>query len=119
MNITVLELLMLLGVPSIITLIVAAVYNRIAAKRQSHADGDELTKKALQALLRNELRKQYVQFINQGWVDMDDKSNFSNMYDIYHGLGKNGVMDQMSEQVINLPTQPLEPVLYKRRKEDQ
>ena len=118
MEFTIVELLMVLGVPSIITLITLGVFNKISDKRKSHIDTDILMKKALQALLRNELREQYVRFINQGWVDIDDKSNFSNMYDIYHSLGKNGVMDEMCKQVLELSTQPPITEEYKRRKTD-
>lgn len=118
MDLTIYELLILVGLPSIITLIFQAVWTKLADKRQAGKEDDQITKKALQALLRNELRTQYVQFINQGWVDIDDKSNFSNMYDIYHALGKNGVMDEMCRQVLELPTQPPKPSEYRRRKED-
>lgn len=94
------------------------VLNKLFDKRSNNKTDAEITKKALQALLRNELRAQYVEFINQGWVDIDDKSNFSNMYDIYHALGKNGVMDEMCKQVLELSTQPPKTEEYRRRKTD-
>ena len=36
----------------------------------------------------------------------DVKDNFDNLYQQYHALGKNGVMDSFHEEVMELPTTP-------------
>lgn len=100
------DLLILAGVPSIITILFQTLLNKRSEKKKKTRDNEVLINKALQALLRDKLRDHYVKYINQGWVDIDDKSNFSNMYDIYHSLGKNGVIDGMCKQVMELPTMP-------------
>lgn len=116
MQVTWYMLLMLIGIPSIITVIVQKGIDKWITKRQKNLTDEALNKKANQALLRDRLRALYKEYMNQGWVDIDDKSNYSNMYDIYHSLGKNGVMDEMCKQVLKLPTKP--PTEFKRRKSD-
>jgi hypothetical protein len=119
MGLTFYDLLILAGVPSLITLFIQFIFNKVNDRRKESKEADEVTKKALQALLRDRLRAHYVDYMNRGWVDIDDKSNFSNMYDIYHSLGKNGVIDEMCKQVLELPTKPLNPTEYKRRSTDK
>lgn len=108
--------LMLIGIPSTVSALVLLGINSYVEKRKKDLTDEALNKKANQALLRDRLRTLYKEYINQGWVDIDDKSNYSNMYDIYHALGKNGVMDEMCKQVLKLPTKP--PKEYRRRSTD-
>lgn len=60
----------------------------------------------VQAMLRDKLRYQGKKYITQGWVSLDEKEDWEFMYQQYHGLGKNGVMDDIRERVFNLPTEP-------------
>ena len=60
-----------------------------------------IEKKTLQALTRNELLKEYKKFKKEG-LDIDDKANFENLYNCYHNLGKNGVMDNIYSEVMSM-----------------
>lgn len=71
----------------------------------------ETTDKALQALLRNELYEIYDYWMVRKYAPTDVKENFENLYQRYHALGKNGVMDGKREAFMQLPD-------IKKRKED-
>ena len=45
----------------------------------------------------------YRHYEQKGYADYDDKKNMENMYSAYHGLGENGVMDDMQEKFKQLP----------------
>lgn len=100
------EWLCVFGVPSIIFFIFQFIWNRLATKYSKSKVTDETLRLGVQALLRNELMHSYKVFIAQGWIDIYDKQNFDNMYQRYHNLGKNGVMDSMHDEIMALPTTP-------------
>lgn len=83
-----------IGFPSLLALFVYLV-------KRTHA----LTA-GVQAMLRDRLRYLGKKYVTQGWVSMEDKEDWENMYQQYHGLGKNGVMDGLRERVLNLQTEP-------------
>lgn len=64
----------------------------------------ELLKQGTQALLRNQLYETSDRFNNKGYATVEEKNNFENMYKKYHNLGKNGVMDNLYEEVLDMPT---------------
>ena len=60
----------------------------------------------VQAVLRDRLRYLYKTYKKAGYADLDDKDDWENMYQQYHTLGKNGVMDATREKLLALPTEP-------------
>lgn len=60
----------------------------------------------IQAVLRDRLRYLYKEYEKRGWVDLDDREDWINMYNQYHTLGKNGVMDDVKNKLLALPTCP-------------
>ena len=62
----------------------------------------------VQALLRDRLLQGYKHYFKKGWADNNDRENMENIYQQYHGLGKNGVMDDMREKFRALPLFPPE-----------
>lgn len=62
----------------------------------------ESLKHGLQALLRDRMITLYNEAKKTGHVSLEDKSNFDNLYNNYHALGLNGVMDQIHEEYINM-----------------
>jgi hypothetical protein len=54
-------------------------------------------------LLRDRLLQGYRQYEEKGYADYDDRSKMENIYKAYHGLGKNGVMDEMRASFLSLP----------------
>lgn len=65
---------------------------------------DELKslKHGLQALLRDRMLSLYYQARTEGHATIESKSNFENLYQNYHGLGLNGVMDQIYEEYMDM-----------------
>jgi len=102
-TITTVELLMLIGIPAFSSFIFQLIFNKITGKFKKGRDDDATIKKGLQALLRDRLRSNYSCYKEQGSIDMADKENYDNLYQSYHTLGKNGVMDDMHEQIMDLP----------------
>ena len=115
-NINWYDILILVGVPSIITVVFQTIWMRIMKKQDSrfqkkndeiekrNADG-VLIKNGIQALLRHELLSDYEKFNRNGYCQTDDKATFEHMYECYHSLGKNGVMDDIYKKVISMPTE--------------
>ena len=70
-----------------------------------------LNKKGLQAVLRDRLYTLYKYVtedrcegdINKAYSTTEEKQNFENMYQNYHSLGVNGVMDTIYEHFMELP----------------
>ena len=56
-----------------------------------------------QAILRDRLLQGYRYFKERGWMTYQEKENMLNMYDMYHQLGANGVMDGIIEEIKNIP----------------
>ena len=63
----------------------------------------------LRAILRDRLLQGYKFYRSQGWADENDRSNLENVYQQYHALGANGVMDNLRQRFLDLPPDPPEP----------
>lgn len=63
-------------------------------------------KLGVQALLRASLISDYNKYMELGYAPIYIKENFENVALQYHNLGQNGVMNQMCEDFLKLPTQP-------------
>lgn len=63
----------------------------------------------LQAVLKDLLKIRYLEWIHKGYAPMDARDDLERMYQAYHNLGANGVMDNLREQFLSLPE-------YKRKK---
>lgn len=57
----------------------------------------------LQASLRNDLYQLYNSCSRKGFADIQDREDFENIYQQYHQLGANGVMDNIRKKFLNLP----------------
>lgn len=57
----------------------------------------------LQAVLKDLLKIRYLEWIRKGYAPMDARDDLERMYQAYHGLGANGVMDSLREQFLTLP----------------
>ena len=66
-------------------------------------------RRGIQALLRDRLLQGYKYYRAQGWADEDDRANLENIYVQYHNLGANGVMDNLHDRFLALPTDPPGP----------
>lgn len=86
------QILCLIGVPSLAT-IVGWLYKKLNAVRLG-----------VQALLRSQMISDYNQWNDKGYAPIYAKENFENCWKQYHALGVNGVMDDIHEKFLDLPT---------------
>lgn len=64
-----------------------------------------LMKRAMQKDIRRSLRQDAQLYRNRGYASHQEKTEFDELYWVYHNLGKNGVVDRDHEDVMNLPEQ--------------
>ena len=57
----------------------------------------------IQALLRDRLYQTYLHYEDKGYAPLYARENFENMYNQYHALGANGVMDDIRDKFLELP----------------
>lgn len=57
----------------------------------------------LQAVLKDLLKIRYLEWIRKGYAPMDARDDLEKMYQAYHQLGANGVMDSLRAQFLQLP----------------
>ena len=108
------QLLSLMGVGTLCSLLVTFIFNAITnnAKarkkkeeelRQGIAQDNVILKTALQALLRDRLIALYAEWAAKGYAPYEVRMNFENIYEQYHQLGVNGVMDDIHHRFLQLP----------------
>ena len=106
-----LQILVSAGISALVTIILGIIIKKPLEKRAEAAEriaADERKKQqavmtGVQALLRDRLLQGYRHYEEKGYADYDDRSNMENIYNAYHGLGKNGVMDEMRGAFLSLP----------------
>ena len=98
---TFLEWLGYFGIPS---LIFASMFGLIIAKLKKYKQEQDAIRKGIQALLRSELIYAYNKYKEKGYAPIFAKENFQNIYENYHALGKNGVMDEIRKEFMSLPS---------------
>lgn len=97
------NVLIVVGVPSIFTVIWQLIFKKIEQK----TDDRRILYRSIQALLRDRLMTEYKYHMANGQISMADRDNYENMYSCYHNLGKNGVMTKYYDEVMNLPVATL------------
>lgn len=83
---------------------------RVEQEERQRATDEESNKRrealehGVQALLRDRLIAIHDKYVPQNEIPLHIKENFENLYNQYHSLGCNGVMDSFRDEVMNLPT---------------
>lgn len=98
---TVYQWLCLFSVPALILMIVKYMLNQIKQNRKD----TEAVKLGLQALLRSQMISDYNEYSEKGFAPVYARDNFENCWKQYHSLGANGVMDDLHEKFLDLPTE--------------
>ena len=98
---TVYQWLCLFSVPALILMIVKYMLNQIKQNRKD----TEAVKLGLQALLRSQMISDYNKYSEKGFAPVYARDNFENCWKQYHSLGANGVMDDLHEKFLDLPTE--------------
>lgn len=109
------ENLVTTAITVLVGLIVTAVFNGIinfpkkkrAQEDEQNADR-QLIKRGIQVLLKNDLKVRYDYWMEKEYAPEDAKDDLEKEYQVYHSLGKNGVMDSRRAKFLKLPTEPPE-----------
>ena len=94
------QLITLLFGSGILTAVGRFFYTRIRENERK----TESVQLGVQALLRDRLIHEYNKYSDKGYAPIYAKDNFENMWNQYHNLGANGVMDEIHDEFMQLPT---------------
>lgn len=86
-----------------LTIIMGLIISFLVGKYTSLTKERDALKSGLQAILRDRLTQSSRVFIKRGSIGRLEKINLVAMYEAYHGLGKNGVMDDTYQKIVKLP----------------
>ena len=75
----------------------------ISKEIQPIKDDLALLKRGSQASLRHNIYEVYDAWIDKGYCPRDVKADFDNLYQNYHAMGKNGVMDKCYKDLMDQP----------------
>lgn len=82
------------------------IYEELRKQSETYKDVKEdlqLCKLGLQAVIKNTLKTRYEKWIEEGYAPLDAKDDLERMYQVYHKLGANGVMDSLRKKFLALP----------------
>lgn len=85
--------------------ILATLWGIIYGQLKKRSDKYESLKLGVQALLRDKLYDKYDKYTELGYAPIRARENFENIWLQYHNLGKNGVMDDIHNRFMELPTE--------------
>ena len=98
------------GLMLLMSLTITAAFNGLLkvpkkkkAEEAKKAEDQQLIKKGIQALLKNDLKVRYDYWLEEGYAPEDARDDLEAEYQIYHSLGKNGVMDSRRNRFLALP----------------
>ena len=82
----------------------ATAYKLLSKKVHKQICDQKSLRDGTQALLRNEIIKEYDKYIERGYIPIYAMENVSSMYEAYHSLGGNGTITKLMEELRELPT---------------
>lgn len=85
--------------------ILVSLFGYFHKKQKENEKKTEAICKGVQALLRDRLIDKYNKYTERGYAPIYVKDNFDNIYNQYHNLGKNGVMDGLHAEFMALPSE--------------
>lgn len=94
---TIYQWLCVFSAPTLLLALIKILFSQIRA-----------IKCGLQALLRAQLIADYNKWEEKGYAPIYARENFQNCWVQYHALGANGVMDDIHDRFLELPTEPQE-----------
>ncbi len=95
------QILCLLGIPTLIL----GGFKYLHSMAKKNAADNAAVKKGVQALLRSQMIADYNKWSEREYAPIYARENFQNCWKQYHDLGKNGVMDDLHEKFLELPTE--------------
>lgn len=106
---TPLDWIEILGIPTLIIW----MWQHIKTRIKKTADDNAAVKKGVQALLRAQMIADYNKWMEREYAPIYVRENFENCWEQYEALGENGVMTDLHDKFLSLPTSK-----PKTRKED-
>lgn len=110
--------LSILGVPSL-TAILSWIYHKQKKVEENQQRIDNKQKQettalklGVQALLRSQMINDYNKWSDKGYAPIYARENFQNCWEQYEALGENGVMEDIRNKFMNLPTKIINNVQY-------
>ncbi len=104
--------LCLLGIPTLIISAITAACTYISAQNKRRKEEEKkrmeeilAIKLGLQAVLRAQMIAEFNKWEEKRYAPIYARQNFENCWDQYHSLGANGVMDDIHEKFLQLPTE--------------
>ena len=98
----ILSILGMIGVPSL-----GVIIGWLAKTIKSEKEVQKALKQGVQAMLRSQMINDYNKWYeNKGYAPIWAKDNFQNVWVQYESLGENGVMNDIHNKFMSLPTEP-------------
>lgn len=76
----------------------------LSSKLKKNKAKEKAVEEGVQALLRNELVREYREYKAKGELSILDKENIESMFRQYKNLGGNGTVEQLITELMQLPT---------------
>ena len=76
----------------------------LSSKLKRNKAKEKAIEEGVQALLRNELVREYREYKAKGELSILDKDNIEAMFEQYKNLGGNGTVKHLVEEILELPT---------------
>lgn len=71
---------------------------------KKNAKKEKAIENGVQALLRNELIREYRDYKTKGSISILDKENMEDMFEAYENLGGNGTVKELYDEAMNIET---------------
>lgn len=89
----------------VITSLTTALIGFLVGKLVKNDKTFKALRLGLQAVLRDRLLQSYRHYADKGYCEIDDRSNWENMFLQYENLEGNGVMTDIRTKLLALPTE--------------
>ena len=80
----------------------------LSSKLKKDKAKEKAIEEGVQALLRNELVREYREYKIKGELTIIDRDNIKAMFKQYENLGGNGTVKELTEEILKLPTKILQ-----------
>ena len=101
-SLSLIEWIELLGIPSLVAFALRVMFKRLKALQ----DDFKNIKAGVQAQLRSQMIADYNEWSEKGYAPIHVRDNFENNWNRYEALGDNGVMHDIHDRFMELPTAP-------------
>lgn len=79
---------------------------KLAKRIKQQSCDQKALRNGTQALLRNEIIREYEKYKDRTWIPIYGRENVLEMYNAYHELGGNGAITQLMDELKELPSSP-------------